>query len=167
MPLPQPPRLAPLLIRAGRNLHRIRLREYASLAIGPTQRDLVLALDARPNQSLSGLAHGLGLSRVVTGRIVRRLVLTHVVEKVPVGDGRKRPVLRVTPYGRTCLKGFSDEWSELETIVRHPFHDDEASQLANSLTQAVATLEHVLTLPPGAEFPPLYPEPNPFLPEGP
>lgn len=153
MPTPHPD-LAHLLAKAGRQLRTIKCREFELYGVGPTQRAALLQVQQFPGITQSQLAARLDLDKSTVSLITRKLLQSQQMKKTRRQADRRQWGLEVTLLGRACLKEYCEEPHYLNAILAHDFNEEEIRLLHGFLQRTTAVLNHVLTLPIGAIFPP-------------
>jgi len=156
-----PPETAELLMLAARRLETLKDHTFTFYGIGRTQRRVLILVADKPGITQAQLAWMLKLDRSTVNLLVRKLVATRMVKTEPSRMDRRSRALFTTNMGGICAKAFEEERPYLETVVTHDFSPEECAQFDNFLRRASAVIQHVLDLPPGAEFPPLSPPPFP------
>ncbi len=144
------------LMIAARRLQTLKDRTFEFYGIGRTQRQVLLLVVANPGITQARLARLLKLDRSTVNLLVRKLKRAGMAKIEPSNLDRRCRAIVPTNLARTCCMAFDEEQPYLEAIVTHDFSLAENEQFHNLLSRASAVIQHVLDLPPGEEFPPLF-----------
>ena len=144
------------LMIAARRLQTLKDRTFEFYGIGRSQRQVLLLVVANPGITQARLARLLKLDRSTVNLLVRKLKRARMVTIEPSDLDRRCRAIIPTNLARTCCTAFDEEQPYLEAIVTHDFSSAEREQFHNLLRRASAVIQHVLDLPPGEEFPPLF-----------
>ncbi len=141
---------------ASRRLEILKARYLEFFGIGPAQRQVLLLIIANPGIPQSYLARMLKKDKSTINRLVKKLGHARLVTKMVSRTDRRHLALFPTNIAKVSGKMFSEETSYLDTIIAHGLSTAEVEQLDNLLRRTSAIIQHVLDLPPGEVFPPLF-----------
>lgn len=119
-------------VRAGSRLARIELHSG--------QENLLKALDDNDGQSMSDLAHTLGVQPPTVTKMIARLSAQDYVERrASKGDGRQAMVF-LTDRGRSAISDIDKVWKRIEKDALAGIDDKDRKRLRKLLRQVERNL---------------------------
>jgi DNA-binding MarR family transcriptional regulator len=108
---------------AARAITRFYDGELRSTGLRPSQVELLVAIAAKSELSISGLADALHMDRTTTTRNLRPLEKRGLVTLSPESRHRTR-LVRLTSSGEAALAISVDHWKRAQAMLERRLHDE-------------------------------------------
>lgn len=149
------------ILTAARRLEILKTRNLDYLGLGPSQAHAIVIIATSPGISQSRLAEKMGIDSSTTSKLVTKLLRAQLAKKVRSTTDHRVFGLIPTDLANVSLRSYRIEIEALETVVNYGFSPGDTEQFNKLLRRTSATIQHVLDLPDGELFPPLFDIPFP------